>query len=63
MTHHQPRPPRSCPPAPANQVAIVTDGHGRYLVPVFSVAPNGEATYVGTVVYREITDDAPPCQP
>jgi len=33
--------------------------HGRYFVPVFSVAPNGEAVYVGTVVYREVIDDTP----
>ncbi|WP_414943364.1 hypothetical protein [Amycolatopsis sp. cmx-11-32] len=44
---------------PADRVHILTDGDGRYFVPVFSVAPNGEAIYVGTVVYREVTDVSP----
>lgn len=59
MPCHDSRDQHGAPQAPADRVHLMTDGHGRYFVPVFSVAPNGEAVYVGTVVYREVTDDVP----
>ncbi|MFJ8912052.1 hypothetical protein [Amycolatopsis sp. NPDC102389] len=53
MSSHTPRP--ATPP-----VRILTDGKGRYYVPVFEVGPDGTAVYVGTAVYRDVTDDPNP---
>lgn len=53
MTSRTPR--QATPP-----VRILTDGHGRYYVPVFEVGPDGMAVYVGTAVYRDVTTDVTP---
>ncbi|MFE0022371.1 hypothetical protein [Amycolatopsis sp. NPDC059021] len=47
-------------PVASGPVHILTDGNGRYFVPVYQAQPDGTAVYVGTAVYRDVTDEPAP---